>query len=83
MGAEAATELDLALRALADGNRRAILRAIGIPLNMYTVMFAMGRMPGWISHWKELHDNPGQRIYRPRQLYVGNQITEWVPRHAR
>ncbi|MGI5951330.1 MAG: citrate/2-methylcitrate synthase, partial [Brooklawnia sp.] len=60
-----------------------ILRAIGIPLNMYTVMFAMGRMPGWIANWKELHDNPGQRIYRPRQLYTGDPLTEWVPRHAR
>ena len=60
-----------------------ILRAIGIPLNMYTVMFAMGRMPGWIAHWKELHDNPAQRIYRPRQLYIGDRQREWVPRHAR
>lgn len=60
-----------------------IMRAIGIPLNMYTVMFAMGRTPGWIANWKELHDNPGQRIYRPRQLYVGNPESEWVPRHAR
>ncbi|GAA2180575.1 citrate synthase [Brooklawnia cerclae] len=60
-----------------------ILRAIGIPLNMYTVMFAMGRMPGWIANWKELHDEPTQRIYRPRQLYVGNPLSEWVPRHQR
>ena len=50
---------------------------------MYTVMFAMGRMPGWIAHWKELHDNPAQRIYRPRQLYIGDRQREWVPRHAR
>ena len=60
-----------------------ILRAIGIPLNMFTVMFAMGRMPGWIANWKELHDNPAQKIYRPRQLYVGNPKSEWVPRHER
>ncbi|WIY82706.1 citrate synthase [Propionimicrobium sp. PCR01-08-3] len=60
-----------------------ILRAIGIPLNMYTVMFSMGRMPGWIANWKEIHDNPGQKIYRPRQLYVGSEKREWVPRHAR
>ncbi len=43
-----------------------LLRAIGIPLNMYTVMFAIGRMPGWIANWKELHDH-NQRISRPRQ----------------
>lgn len=60
-----------------------ILRAIGIPLNMYTVMFAIGRMPGWIANWKELHDNPAQKIYRPRQLYIGNPKSEWVPRHER
>ena len=60
-----------------------ILRAIGIPLNMYTVMFTMGRTPGWIANWKEVHDNPGQKIYRPRQLYVGNPKSEWVPRHLR
>lgn len=60
-----------------------ILRAIGIPLNMYTVMFAMGRMPGWIAQWKEVQDNPKQRIYRPRQLYTGNAQSDWVPRHQR
>ena len=60
-----------------------ILRAIGIPLNMYTVMFAIGRMPGWIANWREINHNPKQRIYRPRQLYVGNPLQEWVPRHQR
>lgn len=60
-----------------------ILRAIGIPLNMFTVMFAMGRMPGWIAHWKEVHDNPKQKIYRPRQLYVGEPLRNWVPRNER
>ena len=60
-----------------------ILRAIGIPLDMFTVMFAIGRTPGWIAHWKEVHDNPGQRIYRPRQIYTGNTLTEWVPRPER
>ncbi len=48
-----------------------VMRAIGIPLNMFTVMFAIGRMPGWIANWKEVHDSPSQRIYRPRQVYVG------------
>ncbi len=47
-----------------------LLRVIGIPLNMYTVLFAIGRMPGWISHWKEMHDHQ-QRISRPRQIYTG------------
>ncbi|MFV0458993.1 MAG: citrate synthase [Actinomycetales bacterium] len=60
-----------------------ILRAIGIPLNMFTVMFAMGRMPGWIANWKEVHDDPKGRIYRPRQIYVGNPKTSWVPRAER
>ncbi|MDR3002309.1 MAG: citrate synthase [Fibromonadaceae bacterium] len=48
-----------------------IMRAIGIPLNMFTVMFAIGRMPGWIANWKEVYDNKKQRIYRPRQIYTG------------
>jgi citrate synthase len=48
-----------------------ILRAIGIPLNMFTVMFAIGRMPGWIAHWKEMRETAGLRISRPRQIYVG------------
>ncbi len=56
-----------------------ILRAIGIPLDMFTVLFAIGRTPGWIAHWKEVHDNAAQRIYRPRQLYVGPPETPWVP----
>lgn len=60
-----------------------ILRAIGIPLSMFTVMFAIGRMPGWIANWKEIHDDPQARIYRPRQIYVGNARTTFVPREAR
>jgi citrate synthase len=48
-----------------------ILRAIGIPVNMFTVMFAIARMPGWIAHWKEVHDDPTGRIARPRQIYTG------------
>ncbi|QDU72243.1 citrate synthase [Mucisphaera calidilacus] len=47
-----------------------ILRAIGIPVNMFTVMFAIGRMPGWIAHWKEVRDRKS-KIYRPRQIYTG------------
>jgi citrate synthase len=48
-----------------------IYRAMGIPTNMFTVMFALGRMPGWIAHWKEMRDDPHGRIYRPRQIYTG------------
>jgi citrate synthase len=55
-----------------------LLRAIGIPTNMFTVMFAIGRMPGWIAHWKELNDTDS-RIYRPRQIYVGPTKRDYVP----
>jgi citrate synthase len=48
-----------------------IYRAMGIPTNMFTVLFALGRLPGWIAHWKELHDDPTTRINRPRQIYTG------------
>lgn len=48
-----------------------IYRAMGIPTNMFTVMFALGRLPGWIAQWKEMNDDPKKRIYRPRQIYVG------------
>jgi citrate synthase len=60
-----------------------ILKAIGIPLDMFTVMFAIGRMPGWIANWKEIHDNQAQRIYRPRQIYTGPTPREFVPRKER
>ncbi|HBT77445.1 MAG TPA: citrate (Si)-synthase [Planctomycetaceae bacterium] len=56
-----------------------LLRAMGIPTNMFTVVFALGRLPGWISQWKEQHDDAGQRIIRPRQLYTGNNLTHYVP----
>jgi citrate synthase len=55
-----------------------LLRAIGIPLNMYTVMFSIGRMPGWIANWKELLDHK-QRISRPRQIYTGKTKRHYVP----
>lgn len=48
-----------------------ILKAMGIPISMFTVIFAIARTVGWISHWKEMLDQPGQRIGRPRQLYTG------------
>lgn len=56
-----------------------LYRALGIPTNMFTVMFALGRMPGWIAHWKEMRDNPQERIHRPRQLYVGNPRRPFPP----
>jgi citrate synthase len=48
-----------------------IYRAIGIPLQMFTVLFAMGRLPGWIAHWTEMQNSPEKRIARPRQVYTG------------
>ena len=48
-----------------------IYRAIGIPTDMFTVMFALGRLPGWLAHWKEQRDDPKARINRPRQIYTG------------
>lgn len=59
-----------------------LLRAIGIPLNMYTVMFAIGRMPGWIANWKELLQHK-QRISRPRQIYTGYTKRPFVPMEER
>ncbi|MBE6476630.1 MAG: citrate synthase [Propionibacteriaceae bacterium] len=55
-----------------------ILRALGIPLSMYTVMFAIGRVPGWIANWREIIFDESTRIYRPRQIYTGPAETEWV-----
>jgi citrate synthase len=52
-----------------------ILRAIGIPTNMFTVIFAMGRLPGWIAHWKEQYDGTNKKIGRPRQIYIGAPLT--------
>jgi citrate synthase len=55
-----------------------IYRAIGIPANMFTVMFALGRLPGWIGQWKELMDDPTHRITRPRQIYQGQTAVDYV-----
>lgn len=55
-----------------------LLRAMGIPVNMYTVMFAIGRMPGWIAQWREVHESKS-RIYRPRQVYTGPAARDYVP----
>ncbi|HXO19368.1 MAG TPA: citrate synthase [Thermoanaerobaculia bacterium] len=56
-----------------------IYRAMGIPTNMFTVMFALGRLPGWIAHWKEMREDPKTRINRPRQIYTGATEREFVP----
>ena len=60
-----------------------IYRAMGIPTEMFTVMFALGRLPGWIAQWKEMRDDPESRINRPRQIYTGEPERHWVPRDQR
>jgi citrate synthase len=56
-----------------------IYRAIGIPVQMFTVLFAIGRLPGWIAHWVEMHGSPTKRIARPRQIYTGPAERPLVP----
>ena len=56
-----------------------LLRAMGIPLNMFTVMFAIGRLPGWISQWKESMDDRNWKMHRPRQIYTGLRERDYVP----
>ena len=56
-----------------------IYRAMGIPTNMFTVMFVLGRLPGWIAHWRELRTDPENRIARPRQIYTGATVRSWSP----
>ena len=55
-----------------------IYRALGIPTNMFTVMFAMGRLPGWIAQWKEMNEDPNARIGRPRQIYIGSSKRDYT-----
>ncbi len=55
-----------------------IYRALGIPEKMFTVLFAMGRLPGWIAHWKEMHASETKRICRPRQIYTGPTVRDFV-----
>ncbi|MEZ5378085.1 MAG: citrate synthase [Acidimicrobiales bacterium] len=59
-----------------------IYQAMNIPMDMFTVMFTIGRMPGWLAHWQELLEQ-GQRISRPRQLYTGVGVRDYVPLDAR
>ena len=60
-----------------------IFRALGIPTNMFTVMFAIGRAPGWIANWREVASNAKGRIYRPRQIYVGVPKRDYLPMDKR
>jgi citrate synthase len=56
-----------------------VLRAIGIPINMFTVMFAIGRLTGWIAQWKESMDDPDWKLGRPRQIFIGSEKRPYVP----
>ncbi len=60
-----------------------IYRAIGFPTNMFTVLFALGRLPGWIAHWKEMMEDPTTKIGRPRQIYTGPTVRNYVPMEQR
>lgn len=55
-----------------------VYRALGLPINMFTVMFALGRLPGWIGQWREMMKDPGKKIGRPRQIYTGENAREFV-----
>jgi citrate synthase len=56
-----------------------IYKAIGIPVDMFTVMFALGRIPGWLAHFKEQRESGAKKIFRPRQIYTGANETQYVP----
>ncbi len=56
-----------------------IYRAMGFPTEIFTVLFAMGRLPGWIAHWKEMMESPKTKIGRPRQIYTGPTERPYVP----
>jgi citrate synthase len=60
-----------------------IYRALGFPTNMFTVLFALGRLPGWIAHWKEMMEDPTTKISRPRQIYTGPTAQPYVPLEQR
>ncbi len=60
-----------------------IYRALGFPTNMFTVLFAIGRLPGWIAHWKEMMEDPTTKIGRPRQIYTGHTARDYVPLEKR
>jgi len=56
-----------------------IYRAMGIPVQMFTVLFAIGRLLGWIAHWNEMHHSPTMKICRPRQVYTGEKLRDFTP----
>jgi citrate synthase len=56
-----------------------ILKAMGIPTSMFTVIFAVARTVGWVSQWKEMIEDPSQRIGRPRQIYTGAGARDYKP----
>ena len=56
-----------------------IYKAMGFPTRMFTVMFALGRLPGWIAQWTEMINDPETKIGRPRQVYVGEVLRDYVP----
>jgi citrate synthase len=60
-----------------------IFRAMGIPTNMFTVIFTLARTVGWLSHWTEMMSEVDSRISRPRQLYTGYEIREYIPLEKR
>jgi citrate synthase len=60
-----------------------IYRAMGFPTNMFTVLFALGRLPGWIAHWKEMMEDNSTKIARPRQIYTGSPVRDYVPMEKR
>ena len=60
-----------------------IYRAMGFPEDVFTVLFAIGRLPGWIAQYRELVENPKSKLYRPRQVYTGYSKREWIPRSER
>jgi citrate synthase len=56
---------------------------MGFPTRMFTVLFALGRLPGWIAHWREMHDEGGGKIGRPRQIYTGYTERDYQALDAR
>ncbi|MBE7192611.1 MAG: citrate (Si)-synthase, partial [Gordonia polyisoprenivorans] len=60
-----------------------IYRAMGFPTRMFTVLFALGRLPGWIAHWREMNSDPTGKIGRPRQLYTGYTERDYIARGDR
>ena len=60
-----------------------IYKALNIPINMFPVMFAMGRLPGWIAQWKELQEDKDFKISWPRQIYAGAEKRDYIPLETR